>query len=109
MSSQPQRRPRDPRSGRLYRVIGSPRKLSAPPRSLRRAKLDNLALVPGSLLPFKAKWQAIANELPSGDVLIVLPSQTQRQRKTFESVVDLMRAQGHRVTTVDGSEVSRVE
>lgn len=44
-----------------------------PPLGLRRAKLDNLALVPASLLPFKAKWQRLANDLPEGNILIILP------------------------------------
>src|SRR4051794_8587430 len=43
---------------------------SPPPRSLKRAKFDNLALVPASLLPFKATWQQLANELPTGSTLI---------------------------------------
>ena len=34
------------------------RSLTSPPRALRKAKLDNLALVPGSLLPFKAELES---------------------------------------------------
>jgi hypothetical protein len=46
-----------------------------PPRALARrgVQIDNAALVPASLLPLKTEWQAIANELPRGDILIVLP------------------------------------
>jgi len=56
-------------------------RLSKPPRSLRRSAvpLDNVALVPASLLPFKSVWQAIANHLPHGDMLIVLPYQAKQQ------------------------------
>jgi hypothetical protein len=36
--------------------------------------LDNLALVPASLLPFKAQYQHLANTLPKGDILIILPA-----------------------------------
>ena len=38
------------------------------PRALRRpqVKLDNLTLVPASLLPRKADYEALANELPRG-------------------------------------------
>lgn len=48
--------------------------LNWPPRSLRRSTvhLDNVALIPASLLPFKAEWQAIANDLADGEILIVL-------------------------------------
>ena len=46
-----------------------------PPRAIRRpgVRLDNLILMPASLLPFKAEWQ-VANNLPRGNVLIVLAS-----------------------------------
>jgi len=47
--------------------------LHKPPRALREARLDNVALVPGNLLPYKDQWQAIANELPEGSVLICMP------------------------------------
>ena len=45
-------------------------------RALQRpqVRLDNIALVPAHLLPRKAAYQAIANALPRGDILLVLPS-----------------------------------
>ncbi len=80
-------------------------RLIHPSRPLRRAKLENVALVPGNLLPFKDQWQAIANRLPRGDVLIVLPSTDSRQRTTFERVAALIRAKGHHVTTLSAGEL----
>jgi hypothetical protein len=72
-----QRRAVDPKTGRLYRILGpakaAPRSFGAPPPALRKAHLDNLAIVPASLLPGKAEWQALANALPAGSTLIVLP------------------------------------
>jgi len=44
-----------------------------PRRALRKARLDNLALVPGDLLPLKEQWQRLANDLPEGSVLICMP------------------------------------
>ena len=44
-----------------------------PPRALKRAKLDNLALVPASSLPYRDEYQAIANSQPPGTTLVVLP------------------------------------
>ena len=41
-----------------------------PPKALRKAKLDNIALVPASLLFQKGKYQTIANNLPGQGVLI---------------------------------------
>ena len=45
------------------------------PRALQRpqVRLDNMALVPAHLLPRKADYQAVANRLPPGDILLVLP------------------------------------
>ena len=94
------RRAVDPRTGRLYRVVEKPARLGAPPPALRRARLDNLALIPGSLLPFKKEWQALANQLPEGSTLIILPSSHGSARQTLEKVSRSMKAKGQRVTTL---------
>ncbi len=44
--------------------------IGKPPRAIRKAKLDNIALVPASLLFQKGKYQTIANNLPGQGVLI---------------------------------------
>lgn len=75
-------------------------RLTHPPRAVKRAKLDNLALVPASLLPCKAQWQQLANELPSGSTLIVLPAADLPQRATLEIVATRLRAKGRVVATV---------
>jgi hypothetical protein len=49
-------------------------RLSPPPVAIRKATLDNLALLLASLLPWKATYQELANRLPSGKVLIILPN-----------------------------------
>jgi hypothetical protein len=72
-----------------------------PPAALNKARLDNIALVPGNLLPFKKQWQQIANRLPSGSTLIILPSSTSPQRKTFETVATKLREQGKQVLTLN--------
>ena len=74
-------------------------RLSAPPSALRKAKLDNLALVPGNLLPFKERWQRLANQQPEGTTLIILPP-TGPARRALETVGASMRARGQRVTTL---------
>lgn len=71
-----------------------------PPRALHKARLDNIALVPASLLPYRAWYQAIANGLPMGDVLIVLPSRAAKQRRVLETAAQLFTAKGHRVLTL---------
>ncbi len=79
------------------------RLMTGPPPALRRRdiRLDNLALVPASLLPFKAEWQAVANSLPQGDMLIILPSTEIPLRKILQRVASQLEADGQRVATVE--------
>jgi hypothetical protein len=108
------RRAVDPRTGRLYRIVGTAsstarssiastpahRSFGSPPLTIRKAQLDNLAIVPASLLPSKAQWQAVANQLPRGATLIVLPAPGNRQRPILQSVASGLRAKGQIVATV---------
>ncbi len=70
------------------------------PRALRRpqVRLDNLTLVPASLLPRKADYEAIADRLPHGEVLLVLPPADSPERTTMQRVAQLFRAKGRHVT-----------
>lgn len=61
-------------------------------------RLDNLAIVPASLLPFKDQWREIANTLPAGGVLIILPSSNVAPGKALCVVAASLQARGHRVT-----------
>lgn len=103
----PRRRPVDPHTGRLYRIVATPKPLRQPPTALRRARLDNLALVPASLLPFKREWQALANALPEGDVLLVLPSTDGLSRMTLQTLAASLRARGRRVRTITADRLHR--
>jgi hypothetical protein len=91
----------DPRTGRLYRVVGPARPFRSPPKALRRARLDNLAIVPASLLPHKAEWQALANTLPEGTTLIVLPRHRSAARAALERISGDLSSKGSRVETVE--------
>jgi hypothetical protein len=71
-----------------------------PPSVLHRARLGNLALVPASLLPFKARWQAMANQLPEGSMLVILPRSTGIARQSAETVVSYLMAEGRAVTVM---------
>lgn len=90
----PQRRAVDPKTGRLYRIVHA---LKAPPRAVRKAQLDNVALVPASLLPYKATYQQIANAQPPGTTLVVLPLGSHGQRRTMRLIAARLKATGHRV------------
>ena len=75
------------------------------PRALRRPQvwLDHLTLVPASVLPRKAHYEAIADRLPRGEVLLVLPPPDSRERATMERVARLFRAKGRHVTVLTES------
>ncbi len=75
------------------------------PEVIQKARLDNIALVPASLLPFKAKYQPLANNLPTGGVLVV-PG-TLRQQKILEKVSDYFRDHGHQIITMPLEKIAR--
>ena len=76
-----------------------------PPEILRKARLDNIALVPASLLPLKSTYKSIANNLPTGSVLCVPGTQT--QRTIIESVTQYFRDHGHTVITMPLEKITR--
>lgn len=77
------------------------------PSALRRCgiTLDNIALVPASLLPYKARYQALANQLPAGEILIVLPRCPGRERAILERSGQLLVAKGRRVTLISATRI----
>jgi hypothetical protein len=68
--------------------------------SPRRVKLDNVALIPASLLPDNTNWQQVANNLPAGDILIGLPFQAKPQC-IARSVTSLLSEKGKHVRVMD--------
>ncbi len=72
--------------------------ITEPPARLKKARLDNIALVPASLLKNKAIYQLIANSLPTGSVLAV-PG-TLRQQKIIAKVTSFFRDHGRSVITM---------
>ncbi len=79
--------------------------LFAPPQALRRrgVRFDNLALVPASLLPHRHEYQELANTLPPGQVLIVVP---RAPRLAFlTKVAEQLRRRGHQVTTLSADQI----
>jgi hypothetical protein len=68
-----------------------------PPRAIRKVKLDNLVLVPASLLPFKAEYQAIANQEAAGTTLVVVPLSDTPYRRRIRELAERMVANGRRI------------
>src|SRR2546425_12585376 len=76
-----------------------------PPHALQHARLDNIALVPASLLPLKGTYQPIANRLPTGSVLCA-PG-TPRQQQIIVSVRQFFRTHGRQVITKPIEQIAR--
>jgi hypothetical protein len=74
--------------------------IGKPPRAIRKARLDNIALVPASLLPLKGKYQTIANNLPGQGVLICEANKNQQISHILERVAAFFRQHGHFVRTL---------
>ena len=79
-------------------------RFTRPPRAIRQrnVKLDNVALVPGNLLSFKNQYQEIANGLPRGGILIVLPEELGK-RRAFEKTAVQLKQKGRRITTISAA------
>ncbi len=70
------------------------------PKAVRRARLDNIALVPASLLPRKGKYQKIANNLPTGGILICQTDKRERISRILARVAKWLQENGHFVRTL---------
>ncbi len=82
-------------------------RFTRPPRIVRRACKDNVALVPGSLLSQKAIYQDIANSLPRGAVLIVLPADSPVQKQAMLDVAKQFSKRGLQVSVLPAAELAR--
>jgi hypothetical protein len=71
----------------------------------RAARVENLALVPASLLPYKSTYQRLANQLPAGAVLVVLPTEDTPERRGLQEAAERLRAKGHALATLTVDEV----
>ena len=71
-----------------------PYHIGNPPKALRKARLDNIALVPTSLLYQKGKYQTIANNLPGEGVLICQADKKERITTILERVAVYFRQRG---------------
>jgi hypothetical protein len=76
-----------------------------PPEAVQKARLDNIALVPASLLPLKSTYKTIANNLPRGSVLCV-PG-THKQRTIMATVTQYFNNHGRTVLTMPLEKITR--
>src|SRR5262249_21629073 len=78
-----------------------------PPKALRKAQLDKIAIVPASMLPFTTTIQQVLTNLPKGVVFLCHAEENTRQRKLLERVEETFRAHGHTVMNLSMREVDR--
>ena len=71
-----------------------------PPKALLKAKLDNIAIVPASMLAFQNTIQHIRNSLPQGAVFLCYIKENARQRKVLEQVEAVLKQHGHAVRSL---------
>src|SRR5215208_7179252 len=84
---------------------GSRYTLSNPPKALLKARLDNIAIVPASMLPLTQTLKEQVNTLPKGGVFLCYARENSRQRKILERVEETFREHGHAVMNLSMREV----
>ena len=80
-------------------------RLTNPPKALLKARLDNIAIVPASMLPLTDTLKEKVNTLPKGGVFLCYGKENSRQRKLLERVGETFRQQGHAVKSMSAGEV----
>jgi len=80
-------------------------RLTNPPKALLKARFDNIAIVPASMLPFTKTLKEKVNTLPKGSVFLCYAKENTRQRKLLERVEETFRHQGHLVKNLSMGEV----
>jgi hypothetical protein len=80
-------------------------RLTNPPQAILNARLDNIAIVPASMLPLPQTLKEKVNTLPKGGVFLCYAKENSRQRKILERVEETFREQGHIVKSMSVGEV----
>src|SRR5207248_11301503 len=80
-------------------------RLTNPPKALLKARLDNIAIVPASMLPLTETLKEKVNTLPKGGVFLCYAKENTRQRKILERVEERFREQGHVVRSMSVGDV----
>jgi hypothetical protein len=80
-------------------------RITNPPKALLKARLDNIAIVPASMLPLTQTLKEKVNTLPKGGVLLCHTQQNARQRRLLERIGETFREHGHAVKSMSVGEV----
>src|SRR3712207_5433413 len=80
-------------------------RLTNPPKALLKARLDNIAIVPASMVPRPQALKEKVDTLPKGGVFLCYAKENSRQRKILERVEETFREHGHAVKSMSVGEV----
>jgi hypothetical protein len=80
-------------------------RLSRVPKALRRARLDNIAIVPASMLTSQNTLNEKVRRLPRRQVLLCHTRENTRQRRLLERVKEVFRQLGYAVTLLPMEQV----
>jgi hypothetical protein len=80
-------------------------RLTNPPQALLKVRMDNIAIVPASMLPLTEIVKEKVNTLPKGGVFLCYAQENSRQRKILERVEETFREHGHVVRSLSMREV----
>ena len=80
-------------------------RLTRPPQALMRAKLDNIAIVPASMLVGKESLKETVNTLPRRQVLLCHTKENTKQKRVLERVKEIFRRLGYAVTLLPMEQV----
>jgi hypothetical protein len=73
-------------------------RLTRPPRAIRRAKLDNIAIVPASMLTGKENLKEKVKTLPRRQIFLCHTKENRKQQRILERVKEIFQRLGYGVT-----------
>jgi hypothetical protein len=80
-------------------------KLTRPPRAIRQATLDNIAIVPASMLTDKEDLKEKVGKLSRRQVFLYHTKENTKQRQILERVKEIFRRLGYAVTLLPMEQV----
>ena len=81
----------------MRKTVRNQYRFTNPPQSIRRARFNNIAIVPASALPYRDSLKEILNDMPKGGVLLCHTGQNPKQEKILKRVAERFRNLGHAV------------
>ena len=79
--------------------------LTRPPRAIRQARLDNIAIVPASMLTDKEDLKEKVKKFPRRQVFLYHTKENTKQRQILERVREVFRHLGYAMTLLPMEQV----